>query len=267
MSSPAKSARDQTLEFLRGSVEALAEEIVEIPEGWVVRTPSVPVVWSLNHVRIDQPIDFQDAVALAERYQSGSGFRQLFVDHEPSGEAIAGAFRAAGWEVDVEVRMELVREADRLVDTSSVIEPAEPEAETLMERWFAEDETLHLTREGMRQLLEYNTLTWRARNARRLGIRLDDGRLAAVTLVFSDGRVAQVEDVYAIPEARGRGFGRALVTRAVELAREGDHELVFIVADDNDWPKHLYAKLGFEPVGRTWLFHRDVVGERGVAVP
>ena len=28
------------------------------------------------------------------------------------------------------------------------------------------------------------------------------------------------------------------------------------MADDNDWPKQLYARLGFEPVGRAWVFHR-----------
>jgi hypothetical protein len=30
------------------------------------------------------------------------------------------------------------------------------------------------------------------------------------------------------------------------------------LADDNDWPKDLYASIGFEPVGRTWAFHRDL---------
>ena len=53
-------------------------------------------------------------------------------------------------------------------------------------------------------------------------------------------------------------FARALVTRAVSLAREAGHELTFIVADDNDWPKQLYARIGFEPVGYAWLFHREV---------
>jgi predicted GNAT family acetyltransferase len=111
----------------------------------------------------------------------------------------------------------------------------------------------------MRELLDYNTQTWRARNARLFGIRLDDGALAAVTLLFSDGgEVAQVEDVYTIPEARGRGYARALVTHAAGLARSEGHQLTFIVADDNDWPKQLYAKVGFEPVGRSWLFHRPL---------
>ena len=65
-----------------------------------------------------------------------------------------------------------------------------------------------------------------------------------------------MEDVYTAPEARGRGYARALVCRAVELARSGGHDLVFITADDNDWPKLLYERLGFRPLGRVWQFHR-----------
>jgi GNAT superfamily N-acetyltransferase len=92
---------------------------------------------------------------------------------------------------------------------------------------------------------------------RLLGVRSGDGRLVAVSKLRSDGRTAQVEDVYTVPEARGRGFARALISRAVELARDGGHGLIFIVADDDDWPKLLYGRLGFRSVGHLWQFHRD----------
>jgi hypothetical protein len=48
-----------------------------------------------------------------------------------------------------------------------------------------------------------------------------------------------------------------VVTTAVAAAREAGHELVFLLADDEDWPKHLYRKLGFEPVGYLWDFVRE----------
>jgi predicted GNAT family acetyltransferase len=63
--------------------------------------------------------------------------------------------------------------------------------------------------------------------------------------------------VYAAPEARGRGFASALVSQAVALARDASQEPIFIVADDNDWPKLLYERLGFRGVGNLWQFHRD----------
>jgi GNAT superfamily N-acetyltransferase len=101
-------------------------------------------------------------------------------------------------------------------------------------------------------VIEATRLTWRARNAQRLGLLGRDGELAGITMVFSDGVVAQVADVYVTPDERGRGFARILVTEAVRLAVDAGHELVFIEANDEGWPKELYAKVGFEAVGRTW---------------
>jgi len=42
---------------------------------------------------------------------------------------------------------------------------------------------------------------------------------------------------------------------ALSLSRHA-HDLTFLVADAHDWPKDLYRKLGFEPVGSTWAFTR-----------
>ncbi len=64
--------------------------------------------------------------------------------------------------------------------------------------------------------------------------------------------------MYTLPEARGHGLARALITRAVQLAREEDHELIFIVADEDGWPRHLYQRLGFEPVGHVVHLHREL---------
>ena len=41
-------------------------------------------------------------------------------------------------------------------------------------------------------------------------------------------------------------IARAVVTGALETARAEGHDLVFLLADDADWPKQLYEKLGFE---------------------
>jgi hypothetical protein len=45
----------------------------------------------------------------------------------------------------------------------------------------------------------------------------------------------------------------AAATRAALL--EGA-ELVFIVADDEDWPKELYAHLGYEAAGALGVYQR-----------
>jgi len=76
-----------------------------------------------------------------------------------------------------------------------------------------------------------------------------DGRIAAYCELRSRGGVAQIEDVNTLAEFRGRGLGRALVQHALGEARRG-HELVFLEALEDDWPNQLYAKLGFDVVGR-----------------
>ena len=251
-------ARDRTLEFERETLELVADEFRPIERGWLVRCRSLPLVWSLNQVRVATPIDYGDAVALAEEHLGELPYRQLMVEHEHSGELLEQPFRDDGWQVDREVTMVLVRPPDAEVDSNLVVEPGENETLALMRRWTAEDPELKLSGEPLAQVVEASRLSWRVRNARRLGVLAEDGTLAAMTLLFSDGRIAQVEDVYTVPEERRRGFARAAVTRAAMLAHTQGHELTFIVADDNAWPKHLYGRIGFEPVGKVWLFHRDV---------
>ena len=39
-------------------------------------------------------------------------------------------------------------------------------------------------------------------------------------------------------------------------ARRAGAGLVFLLAEEDDWPKALYAKLGFDQIGRVGLFTR-----------
>jgi len=91
------------------------------------------------------------------------------------------------------------------------------------------------------------------------GILDAHGAPAAVTKLRSDGPTAWVEDVYTAPEARGRGYARTLVTYATTRARSAKCDPIFIIADDDDWPKHLYADIGFQPRGTICFFHQDLV--------
>jgi GNAT superfamily N-acetyltransferase len=256
--SPDASAMAAVRGFLRGTVELAADEAMTIPEGMLARTPSLPEAWWLNGIWPDLELSYEELIALSDQHRGREVHEQLYLDERVGGERLSAAFRDAGWELEVELHSVLAGESDREVDTGGVIEPGLEEALALMERWIGEDETLHLSPEGVRQLVEANRRTWPLRNAKRFGVRGSDGQLVGTTVLFSDGTVAQIEDVYVVPEARGHGYARAMVSAAATLSRRERHDLTFIVADDNDWPKQLYAKLGFEPVGRSWLMHRDV---------
>jgi ribosomal protein S18 acetylase RimI-like enzyme len=79
--------------------------------------------------------------------------------------------------------------------------------------------------------------------------------VASCELLAGDG-VAEVCDVGTHPSHRGRGLARAVVTAASRAARGDGAELVVVTADADDWPRQLYARLGFEPVGLIERFRR-----------
>jgi GNAT superfamily N-acetyltransferase len=84
----------------------------------------------------------------------------------------------------------------------------------------------------------------------------DGDNVVAWARLWTRGAEAQVEDVICLAEHRGRGYGRAVVAAAARAALAADPELLFIVADADDWPKELYARLGFAPVGELGVYLR-----------
>jgi GNAT superfamily N-acetyltransferase len=243
----------RALAFMRAGLAATADTVRPIDAGIVVSTPSLPAVWAVNQVRITEPMTFQELVELADEQQVGCDYRQVAVENQQAGPGLEDAFRSASWKVERDVVMVLAGPADRAADTSAADDAGEDEVAEIMRRWYADDEPAP---SEVEQLVAYGRRESRALGDRLLGARSSDGRLVAITKLRSDGQTAQIEDVYTVAEARGRGFARALITRAVELARDDTHDLVFIVADDSDWPKLLYGRLGFRSVGHLWHFHR-----------
>lgn len=244
----------RALAFMRAGMATTADEFRTIEAGLVVSTPSFPAVWAVNQVRVVEPRTFEELLELADHELAGRAYRQISVEHQETGQHVENAFRAARWKVERDVLMIFNGPPDREADTSVVDDAGDDEMLELMRRWYESDEP---TPDEAEQLVEFGRREVRALGDRLLGVRSGDGRLAAITKLRSDGSTAQVEDVYTVPEARGRGYARALVSRAVELARDGGHDMTFIVADDEGWPKLLYGRLGFRSVGLLWHFHRD----------
>jgi GNAT superfamily N-acetyltransferase len=252
----ATEALQTALAFLRRTAQLAGDDMRTLDVGYVVRTPSLPQVWGLNHLRLSGSATYAQAVALSEEHLGDLPYRQLVVEHEDSARRLQEPLGADGWTFDRDVLMVLARPADRQSDTDGVVEVDEDAASELMRRWVADDPKM--TAESLDQVIAATAREARARTSTNLGIRDEDGEPVAMTKLYTDGVTAQVEDVYTVPAWRNRGCARRLITRAVALAHEARHELVFIEADDNGWPKRLYSRLGFDPVGRIGVFHRDV---------
>ncbi|MFP5299092.1 MAG: GNAT family N-acetyltransferase, partial [Actinomycetota bacterium] len=72
--------------------------------------------------------------------------------------------------------------------------------------------------------------------------------------VYVRDSVVQVENVMTFPEFRNRGIASSLVNAGLRLGYSAGADLGFLIADDEDWPKLLYSKLGFAPVGHMHEF-------------
>ena len=102
-------------------------------------------------------------------------------------------------------------------------------------------------------LADFRPVSAERAGARYFAVELE-GVLASYCELYLHEGAAQVEDVNTLEAFRNRGAGRAVVLAAIAEARAAGADLVWLLADADDWPQHLYAKLGFERVGGAWQF-------------
>jgi ribosomal protein S18 acetylase RimI-like enzyme len=84
--------------------------------------------------------------------------------------------------------------------------------------------------------------------------------------VWSDKLDAYLEELYVVPERRGEGLGRAIMERALELARErGAGRIDLGTAVDDRSARALYESLGFtnfekpgDPATRMLFYEREL---------
>jgi ribosomal protein S18 acetylase RimI-like enzyme len=235
-----------------------AERIVPFRFGRAFFNDSFPRVWSLNYLLVDagKDVDPGELAAEAELLHTDAGHahRRVRVPDGTEGARLEPFFRRIGWRIEPDVVMAYRGDGERTADTSSIGETTWEDLRPLREEiarsepW-ASDETV------VREVVAAGGLSKQAGHARYFAVRVDDVPVSAAEL-YSDGRIAQIEDVATLPEHRGRGYASAVVLRAVQEALAAGHDLVFLTALDDDWPKELYVRLGFEEIGRSWSFLR-----------
>ncbi|MFL5953976.1 MAG: GNAT family N-acetyltransferase [Gaiellaceae bacterium] len=234
---------DRIYGFRAAVQDSAAEQRIPATYGVGLFAPSVREVYDMNYVRVEEPAPVDELIAEAERLMENFFHARVIVERPD--DAAAEGFRARGWTVTAHLIMALTREPDRRVATDIVREvpfesliPARREA-TLAEPW-GDEEIGSLLDEAKRHVARAV--------ATRFFAAIVEGEVAAYCEVRSAQGVAQIEDVNTIMRFRGRGLGRMIVQHAAEEAQRTNH-LVYLEALAEDWPRELYAKLGFETFG------------------
>jgi GNAT superfamily N-acetyltransferase len=248
---------DRCLEFLRSFTFRVAERTSRGHLGRAVLNDRLPRVWSLNYLlaerELGEDVTAGELAADADHLLGAAGLdhRKVEVLEAEAGARLEPGFRALGWHVERDLVMTHRRPPDREADTSIV---EELEASELEEVWaegtrsgpYGTDE------EVVRQLVEQKRVL-AAAGARFFAARVD-GEVASHCDLYSDGSTGQIEAVMTLEAFRNRGHARAVVTKALQESRAAGHGLTFLLADQDDWPRHLYVKLGFDEVGSVYEF-------------
>lgn len=248
-------AFDRVTRFL----EEIQQEICTSAEPWRWGTAYLhgthKLVWDLNMLQVNGPPPEVSAAELADEAEKVMGplgytHRRIWIADEALGAALAPGFEELGWATDVHVAMVHRRGPDRGVDTARVQEVGAAawggREKQLRSYPRCDDDDL------VPQMRALYDLLLEAGNGKDFAI-VEDGLAVSFALVFSRGDVAQIEDVATLADHRGRGLSRAVVYKALQECL-AEHELTFLVADENDWPKDFYEKLGFEAVGLYYYF-------------
>jgi GNAT superfamily N-acetyltransferase len=190
-------------------------------------------------------------MALAEHWLGHLGHRHVVLDDEGAAAAVAPALSGAGWSMQRTVFMALSADADR---------PARAGVAREVEMAALRDLELQLSREEpplgadlrfAERVVESMDALRDTSRARAFAAGESGDLAAACTLFLERGRggTALLDNVGTLRARRRRGLARAVVAAAIAAAQEEDCDPIVISADLDDWPKQLYRRMGFVPVG------------------
>jgi ribosomal protein S18 acetylase RimI-like enzyme len=248
--------RSRAVAFMRALETACSSRIEPFEGGRALFHEDFPFVRDLNFLRVEAAgpeITAPGLAAEAERVQGAAGLvhRKVAIDDEALGERLAPGFQQLDWQTDRLLIMARHRSPARRRAPGIVREIDLEEIKRARELTL-EDEGGH-SEEVKAQLRDMVEVVARAGKARFFGAEAG-GEYVSVCELYAGSGNAQIEAVMTLTDYRGQGLGTAVVLAALEAAEAMGAELVFLTADADDWPRELYAKLGFDTIGVIYDF-------------
>jgi ribosomal protein S18 acetylase RimI-like enzyme len=207
--------------------------------GTIVRATRYPSYFAYNLVRVEEDpgMSVDALVAFADEALAGLAHRRFDVDDAGVGDALRPELAVMGWR---SVRLVWMRHESPPPPGPDIAVREVPydAVHELRVAWHDEDSP----DENAGAYHEQARAVDMSREVRVLAVHEGDRPIAFAALQH-DGDAAEITQVYVHPDHRGRGRGTAMTRAAIEAA--GDVRDLWIVADDEDRPKELYARLGF----------------------
>jgi ribosomal protein S18 acetylase RimI-like enzyme len=251
---------DRIHAFMRRAEEGVCDEVVRTAHGTAILTPSLPLVWQVNAIRVEDPqASVAQLTAEAEQVQGAFGHRKLVMHDERLGKRLAPELTKAGWNV-FRVLIMLRRRPPERPEESADAAGVSRDVGAAALAAFRREQPFGWQDEAVRQLAEMDNRYTSVLAARDFASPPDDPACAC-RLYTHDG-LAQVDEVGMVEARRGRGHARAAVAAAADAATADGCEQVVMVTDAADWPQELYRRLGFDEIGATYEFLKLPISSR-----
>jgi GNAT superfamily N-acetyltransferase len=243
---------------LRRADEEAVDEVVPTRHGAALLTPSLPLVWQLNAIRVEDPdAGPRDLAAEAEEVLGNAGHRKLVVYDPAQGARLAPRLAADGWNVYRLLVMVRDRPPERPVRPGAGAEvDRDTGAATLAA--FRREQPFGWQETAVEQLAAMDERYARASRARDFAAPPDDP--ACACRLYTANGLAQVDEVGTLEARRNEGHASAAVTAAAETAAGEGCDPVFLLTDAGDWPQAWYRRLGFSPIGSVYEFLKLPLG-------
>jgi GNAT superfamily N-acetyltransferase len=238
--------------YFRHAEEGVCDEVAATPHGTALLTPSLPLVWQVNAIRVEDPTaSARELAAEADEVMGPFDHRKLVVQDEELGARLAPGFEKLGWNVFRILIMLRRRPPDRPSEPGAGGEVTREEGAAALAA-FRREQPFGWQEEAVRQLAEMDARFDRVLAARDFASPPGDPACAC-RLYTLDG-LAQVDEVGTLQARRRRGHARAAVAAAADTAAAEGADGVLMVTDAADWPQQLYRSLGFDEIGATYEF-------------
>lgn len=253
--------RDELLEFELSLDLKISDEVIAHDWGRVFLCPTLPLVWDLNWILVEQEgMAPAEVIAAADEALAPFKHRAVAIRGEADGARLAQEFEdVSGWEVETTIYMLWRGEAERRATSEARETPfagCEELRRELIYAGLGEEEAGGDREATTEQLLEMDR-RFAAASGDRWFVAPPEEPASACCLLSGNG-IGQVEEVGTLAAARGRGHAQAAILAAIKASREAGHRATFLSADANDWPRLMYEKLGFEAGGTMHVLRRTL---------
>jgi ribosomal protein S18 acetylase RimI-like enzyme len=237
-------------EFERDMQDRCARSRREFEYGVALYDDELRRVFDTNFVRFERGFEelsgdlVEDCV---DELQGALTHRKVVIPDEAAGARVAEELKQRDWRYFTLVTLAYRGRAAEAVRAAEEVDPAE-----LRDARHRALDDGRRDAEARRQIVAFTERMAEVGSTRLFAARGDRNEIGSFCALFQEDGVGQIDEVTTVEQYRRRGLASAVVQAAVGASLDAGAELTFLVADEGDWPKQWYERLGFEPIGRRY---------------